>query len=112
MLPPLPTWLNSATVDYFNVACAIVFIVAGLSIRACTHNQTAFSTAHIISDLLKGSSFFPFILLSLCVLWPELIDLLKATNKMTLFASGIMASLYVLSDFLRDAQGRRNGNGD
>lgn len=81
-----------------------------MCIRALTPNQTAFRGNQIIGDMLKGSSFFPFIMLAFCFACPDLIDLLKATNKAMLSFSGVMASIYVLSDFVKDAQGKRNGN--
>lgn len=82
-----------------------------MCIRGCTAHHRALRSSHIITDLLKGASFFPFMLLSLCAICPRLIDLLKATNRMTLFLSGAMVSLYVLSNFVREAQGKRAGAG-
>jgi len=80
--------------------------MAGCAIRWRTPKAPRTSIGLVANDLLKGASFFPFVLLSISIVDPKFLKLLVETNHLVLFLSGVIAALYVIGEFISAAQGK------
>lgn len=85
-----------------------------MAIRYFSSGQVVLRKSHIANDLLRGATFFPFLAITGSIIDKSLAIALLDSSRIVLFLSGALASLSVLSDFVRTAQGKERGlfNGD
>ena len=80
--------------------------MTGCLIRAFSADAPPWNSVPlIVADLLRGGAFFPFVLLSLSIADPQFLRVLVEADRVVLTLSGTIASLYVLGEFIRAAQG-------
>ncbi len=107
---PLADLPSASTADIGSAIAAILFVLLGFGLRkAYEGSDNTFGT--VVNDLLKGATFFPFLLLAMSIWHNRYLEMLISSNRLVLFLSGLIAGLYIVGEFVRQAQGKVDNAG-